>query len=134
MRRFCSGSGRLLSAATALATVMAGLAVVGVPAASATTTYGFVNMGDSLSSGEGTYNYQSGNTSTNVCHRSDQSYSNQYVGMSADSWSLTNIACSGAGTFDIYSTSNPNTGGNADAGEPPQDSALSSSTRLVTVS
>jgi lysophospholipase L1-like esterase len=126
--------GRALSAAAALATVAAGLAV-GAPRASAITSYSYVDMGDSLSSGEGTYNYISGtNTSGNVCHRSVQSYAAQYVQMSVDTWDLTNIACSGAGTYEIYATANPNAGGNPDAGEPSQDSALSASTRLVTIS
>jgi lysophospholipase L1-like esterase len=134
MKRIRPIIGRALIAATALATVSAGLSAV-VPSASAATSYNYVTMGDSLSSGEGTYNYLSGtNTTTNVCHRSSQSYAAQFASLSISDWSLTNVACSGAGTDEIPYVANPNTGGNADAGELAQDLALSSSTRLVTLS
>jgi len=134
MKHIRSIIGRVFTAATALATVSAGLFAV-VPSAPAATGYNYVTMGDSLSSGEGTYNYLSGtNTSTNVCHRSSQSYAAQFASLSISDWSLTNVACSGAGTNEILYPDNPNTGGNADAGELAQDLALSSSTRLVTLS
>jgi hypothetical protein len=134
MRRIRSARGRALAGLAALAAAFAGLIVV-APAASAATNV-YVNMGDSLSSGEGTYGtYLSGtNTSDNMCHRSPNSYSALYVASSHDSYSLKNVACSGAGVHEIYGTANPNTYGNPDAGEPPQDSALSASTRLVTIS
>ena len=64
-------------------------------------------MGDSLSSGEGTYPpYASGTDSpgTNVCHRSPSSYSAQYAGMSINSYSLVNVACSGAGADDLVAS------------------------------
>lgn len=136
MGRMSSAFSRAMCAATVLATVIAGLAV-GTPKASA-ATFTYVNMGDSLSSGEGTYNYVSGtNTPTNVCHRSSQSYATQYVGMSGTSWTMTNVACSGAGVNEIMNSSDPNTGGNRDAGESSQDTVLAtqgSSVRLITIS
>ena len=134
MRRIRSARGRALAGLAALAAAFAGLTAV-APAASAATN-AYVNMGDSLSSGEGTYGtYLSGtDTSANVCHRSPNSYSALYVASSHDSYSLKNVACSGAGVNEISSTADPNTGGNHDANEAPQDSALSDSTRLVTLS
>lgn len=119
---------------TALAA--AGALIAAVPSASAAASYGYVNMGDSLSSGEGTYApYLSGtDTSGNKCHRSPSSYSAQYAHSSINSYSLANVACSGAGASEIYSSANPNTAQIPDAGEAPQDHALSSSTRLVTIS
>lgn len=138
-----------VAATTVLAMVMAGLAAV-VPSASASathdisatrdsapaTTWNYVDMGDSLSSGEGTYDYYAGTNvaKKNVCHRSPKSYAAQFASLSINSWSLTNVACSGAGTAEIYSQSNTNTGGNPDQGEHPQENALSASTRLVTIS
>jgi lysophospholipase L1-like esterase len=121
--------------AVALAGAGAGM-VAAAPSASAASSAVYVNMGDSLSSGEGTYApYQSGtDTSTNKCHRSPNSYSAQYASRSVNSYSLTNVACSGAGVNEIYNSANPNTGGLPDSGEAPQDHALGSATRLVTVS
>ena len=134
MRRIRSARGRALAVLAALAAVFAG-PIAAAPAASAAGNV-YVNMGDSLSSGEGTYApYLSGtDISNNVCHRSPNSYSALYVASSHDSYGLTNVACSGAGVNEITSSASPNTGGNPDVGELPQDQALSASTRLVTVS
>lgn len=135
MRRIRAAWGRALVLAASLSAAVGGL-ITAAPVASAGTTVPYVNMGDSLSSGEGTYPpYLSGTaTSTNVCHRSPNSYSAQYAHISVNAYSVVNVACSGAGVNEIYSTANPNTGGNADAGEAAQDASLSSSTRLVTIS
>jgi hypothetical protein len=103
-----------------------------------TTTWAYVNLGDSFSSGEGTYAYQSGSdTSTDKCHRSDKSYSGQFASVSTR-WKgvTTNIACSGAVTYDL---GNPIAGANNEmnvpaAGEPAQLSKLNAGTGLVTFS
>jgi GDSL-like Lipase/Acylhydrolase family len=138
MKRIRSSLRGTLSAATALAIVMAGLAgfAAGAPrASSAITSYSYVAMGDSLSSGEGTGSYISPTDTpgTNMCHRSVLSFAAQYVQISADTWDLDNVACSGAGASQIYLASNPNTGLNPDP-DPAQDTDLNSSTNLVTVS
>jgi hypothetical protein len=116
----------------------AGLTAVAPPTASATTSYAYVNMGDSLSAGEGTYPpYQSGtnNAGTNMCHWSTvSSYSAGYVATSIIPYGLVNVACSGAGVDEIFGSDNPDTGAIPDAGESAQDSALSPATRLVTIS
>src|SRR5262249_32213818 len=100
----------------------------------------YVNLGDSFSSGEGSYTpppYQAGSdTPTDKCHRSDKSYSGQFAAMSAHWNQVTvNIACSGAVTNDIV---NPISSANNEmsipaAGEPAQISKLNSGTGLVTL-
>ena len=126
--------GRMLGAVAALSLALAGITVAAPPALAA-TTFQYVNMGDSMSAGEGTYTYSDDNTntSTNMCHRSPDAYSAQYASSSINSYTLRNVACSGAGTYEISNVRDPNTGLNRDAGEAPQDRALSSSTRLVTI-
>ena len=128
---------RKLAAAAALATAMAGVTTVMLPASpAAAASAGYVTMGDSLSSGEGTYGtYLSGSdTSANKCHRSPASYAAQYVQQnSVNSYQLTNVACSGAGVNEIIYFANPNTGGINDNNEVAQDLALTSSTKLVTL-
>ena len=89
------------------------------PSASADT---YVNIGDSISAGEGTYNpYLVGtDTSTNKCHRSAKSYAAQYVASSSRYHAVKNAGA--VNHMNIQS-----------AGEPEQVSALSSATSLVTV-
>lgn len=97
----------------------------------------YVNMGDSLSAGEGTQTYTTGtNTSDNQCHRSDNSYSGQYVrSYSTRYHSVNNVACSGAISGEFYYADTPVNSMNVpDAGELAQDTALNSSTTLVTAS
>lgn len=95
----------------------------------------YVNMGDSYSAGEGSFAYVQGtNTSTDMCHRSTQSYSGQYVASSIRFHSVTNVACAGAVIADL--TSAPGASNQMQIptqGEPAQISALNSSTRLVTL-
>jgi lysophospholipase L1-like esterase len=97
----------------------------------------YVNLGDSMSSGEGTQNYNLGNTnsSTNQCHRSTTSYSGQYTGgLSSIYHSVDNVACSGAVTNDFYyAPGNTNSMNVASQGENAQYLALSPATDLVTV-
>jgi hypothetical protein len=102
----------------------------------ANPTFQYVNLGDSLSAGEGTLSYTTGtNTSDNQCHRSDSSYSGQYVTMSGVYSAVNNVACSGAVSSEFYSPDTPvNSMGVPDAGEPAQQSALSNKTTLVTAS
>jgi lysophospholipase L1-like esterase len=138
MNRIRSAPGRVLALSAAVATFLgglAGLAAIAPPAAAA-TTFSYVNMGDSLSSGEGTYQpYDNGTDAiSNRCHRSPNSYSAQFVSMSINSYSRMNVACSGAGVYEIRGIDDPNTGGIRDNGEQPQDIALSSGTRLITIS
>jgi hypothetical protein len=100
------------------------------------TTPTYVNMGDSFSSGEGTYPpYLSGsNTSTDKCHRSGSSYSGQFAGRSGFWHSVINIACSGAVTNDIFNPpGTKNSMGILTQGEPAQNSVLNSKTGLVTI-
>jgi lysophospholipase L1-like esterase len=96
----------------------------------------YVNLGDSISAGEGALNYISGtnNPGTDMCHRSNSSYSAQYVGMSTLYTSVKNVACSGAVMADLSAAPGPvNGGGNATVGELAQLPALSPYTKLVTV-
>jgi lysophospholipase L1-like esterase len=119
--------------------------VVAAPNASAATTYKYVILGDSLSSGEGTYGVYDPSTArpgVNMCHQSSNAFGAQYAGIfqkdTGDSYNLWNFACSGAGTPDIYTDPNPNgnTAGIPDQGEQAQTQDLSalSDVRLVTVS
>jgi hypothetical protein len=105
------------------------------PACATTPTY--VNMGDSFSSGEGTYGiYDKGtdNPGINMCHRSSYSYSGQFTLRSSFWHSVTNIACSGATTNDIQNPPGAtNAMGIPTQGEPAQDSVLNNKTGLVTI-
>jgi hypothetical protein len=97
----------------------------------------YVNVGDSFSSGEGTFApYLTGTNypGTNMCHRSPNSYSGQYAANSTVHPAVKNVACSGADTDDL--TTRPgeaNSMGIATEGEPAQVSGLSAYTKLVTV-
>jgi lysophospholipase L1-like esterase len=102
------------------------------------TTQKYVNIGDSFSSGEGSYGtYQSGSdTSSNKCHRSDLSYSGRYAAQSTRWNVVTNVACSGAVTKEIDNAVAPaatNAMGTLAAGELAQLSAVDGTTTLVTV-
>lgn len=118
--------------------IVVALALTGVVATThagrAATAWNLVAMGDSITSGEGTYSYLSTtNTSTDMCHRSpNDSYAAQFVGISVNkaSWNLDNVACSGAGVNEIFYSVPTNTGGNPD-GELAQDLALNTSANLV---
>lgn len=98
--------------------------------------YHYVNLGDSLSSGEGTQNYTNETNSVgNQCHRSDSSYSGQYTNISTHYHMVDNVACSGAVIKEFYHAVTPVNSMNVpDAGELDQDLALGSGTTLVTVS
>jgi hypothetical protein len=106
-------------------------------AAACATTPTYVNMGDSFSSGEGTYGvYDQGtdNPGINMCHRSGYSYAGQFTLRSSFWQSVTNIACSGATTNDILSRPGAtNKMGIPTQGEPAQDSVLNAKTGLVTI-
>ena len=138
MRKRGSALGRTLGVAAALSLALFGLTTAVAPTqASAATTFQYVNMGDSLSAGEGTYTYGDGSTNkpgTNMCHRSPDAYSAKFAASSITSYALKNVACSGATTRELTGSFNPNASGIYDAGEAPQVQALSSATRLVTIS
>jgi lysophospholipase L1-like esterase len=80
-------------------------------------------MGDSYSSAAGVAPFQAG--SPPACSRSTQNYPSD-LAAALHPASFTDITCSGATTSDFF-TSQPNTG------NPPQLSALSRSTRFVTM-
>ena len=83
-------------------------------------------LGDSYSSGEGSYNYDI-TTGDPACHRSTDSYP-YYVAGQLPTLGLPNFgACSGAMTDDMYNI-NPNR-----VGEIPQFDRLSSDTKYVTI-
>jgi hypothetical protein len=96
----------------------------------------YVNLGDSLSSGEGTQDYTTPTSiPSNQCHRSNSSYAGQYLGMTSIYKSVDNVACSGAVTAEFYTARTPQNSMNvADVGEQAQDEALNSATDLVTLS
>lgn len=86
----------------------------------------YVAMGDSFSSGEGNEPFENGtDTSTDKCHRSTKAYPRllQYD-TSFDLGSTAFVACSGATTWNVLNGQN---------GEPPQVDALSSNTKVVTL-
>ena len=102
----------------------------------------YVALGDSYSSGEGTGNYYlSSNTTYNQCHRSPHSYA-ELLDASQHLGGIDFVACSGAITADLFSLNHE---GNHDGvvvapGRlrsgvlvPPQSSALSPSTKYVTL-
>jgi len=98
----------------------------------------YVAMGDSFSSGEGVSPFDSSTDvpsgpSKNLCHRSSDAYARQLDRDPAVSLQLVSFAaCSGAKTDQINGVWSPNDQKNAN--EPAQDTALSSSTDVVTVS
>jgi len=91
----------------------------------------YVAMGDSFSSGEGNAPFEAGtDTSSNKCHRSPQAYPRLLENNSSlDLGSTAFVACSGA------TTSNVLHGGSSDGawGENPQIDALSTTTKVVTI-
>lgn len=94
----------------------------------------YVALGDSYASGEGNAPYDPDTDSldrdfpnlTNLCHRSLQGSYPEYLADIED-LSLTNVTCSGAVTFDIYSRNQRN------FNEPPQVNAITSETDLITI-
>lgn len=102
-----------------------------------TTTPIFVNMGDSFSSGEGTFGPYDSPTNTpnvNMCHQSPNSYSGQYAAMSTVWNKVTNVACTGAVTEDIsVDPTSPNAMNIPDKGQKAQYKYLNSKVRLVTL-
>lgn len=83
----------------------------------------YVALGDSFSSGEGSFSYY---PEQNSCHRSPDSYSHylkEYIPFS----SMRLVACSGAVTDDLYSTSHNNPSVDA------QKNHLSENTEVVTL-
>lgn len=83
----------------------------------------YVALGDSYSSGEGTFNYD---PSSKGCHRSPQSYV-YHVASAKSLGAPLFAACSGAQTNDFYDT-NPN-----NLGESPQLTRLNGDTKYVTL-
>jgi hypothetical protein len=102
----------------------------GSQAAQASQMPAFVALGDSYSSGEGAPPFDSGtDTSTDKCHRSQNTYSRLYSSFFPTPWGQPDlVACSGALIADVASQNSAN------PSEPPQTTALSSATHLVTVS
>ncbi len=94
----------------------------------------YVAMGDSFSSGEGNQPFEVGSdTSSDKCHRSSQAYP-RLIGQDPDLHigRMDFVACSGAMTGDLFDQP---TGADPDGnwGEPPQLSALSEATQVVTI-
>lgn len=89
---------------------------------------GYVALGDSFSSGEGTGVYTGGtDTATNHCHRSPLAYPSLLKATTPHLGRLTFVACSGAVTADLYATSTVN------AGQGPQLDALRRRTKAVSL-
>ena len=89
---------------------------------------GYVAMGDSFSSGEGTGVYMAGtDTVDNTCHRSPLAYPPRLATESRRLRPLTFVACSGAATRDLYATNAAN------PSEGPQLDALKRRTRAVSL-
>lgn len=89
---------------------------------------GYVAMGDSYSSGEGTFVYRRAtDTASNRCHRSPLAYGPLLSHRKPSLRPFTFVACSGALTRDLYATNH------AYASEPAQLQALKRSTRTVTL-
>lgn len=88
----------------------------------------YVALGDSYSSGEGSGRYyRRTDTAANACHRSPLAYA-PLLDQSRRSLRLTDfVACSGATTHDLYA---PN---HSYAGEPAQLTALTTRTKVVTL-
>jgi len=85
-------------------------------------------MGDSYSSGEGTFVYLPGtDTATNQCHRSPLAYGPRLSARHRTLRPLTFVACSGATTRDLYAANS------SFVGERAQLAALRRSTRTVTL-
>ena len=86
---------------------------------------GYVAMGDSYSSGEGTGIYTRGtNSSTNQCHRSPLAYGPLISATTRNLGRFSFVACSSATTASLYV---------ANAGRAPQLDALRPRTKLVTL-
>lgn len=94
----------------------------------------YVGLGDSYSSGWGAGKYEDGTaTSTNTCRRSARAYAHVLHGDPYSPLRLDKfIACGGATAPRITSTW-PNTGDKLNLDEPAQLSAVTSSTRVVTL-
>ena len=89
---------------------------------------GYVAMGDSFSSGEGTGVYVPGtDTADNRCHRSPLAYPSLLSDDSRRLRPLSFVACSGAATRDLYATNAAN------PSEGPQLDALKRRTRAVSL-
>ena len=89
---------------------------------------GYVAMGDSFSSGEGTGVYDAEtNSDTNKCHRSPLAYGPLLHGSTSRVGPLSFVACSSAVTGDLYAASGDN------SGEGPQLDALGKRTKAVTL-
>ena len=89
---------------------------------------GYVAMGDSFSSGEGTGVYDaSSNNDGNNCHRSPLAYGPLLRAENTRLRPLSFVACSGATTQDFYKAST------TDLREGPQLGALKKNTRVVTL-
>lgn len=87
----------------------------------------YVAMGDSYSSGQGAFAYDGGTTTSNKCYRSANAYGRLLHLDPKSPFSLGGfVACGGAITSDIYATSTY-------PGVARQDTALTSHTRLVTI-
>jgi len=135
------------SAARAVATlvIMLGLVWVGVPQAAATGPHPgrdarhparYVAMGDSYSSGEGTFVYDDAtDTSTNRCHRSPLAAGPVLSRVDRHLRPLAFVACSGAQTRDLYAANHtyPTEGAQLVIDAAVQMHALSSRTRTVTL-
>ena len=92
----------------------------------------YVAMGDSFSSGESDSPFLDGtnNSGYDMCHRSSAAYPELLSGL-VSNLSLTDfVACSGASTTDITSSSSPN---NQKNNEPAQIDALDDRTKVVTL-
>jgi hypothetical protein len=117
-------------AALALAAVPVIVSVESASAAPAKSrpARGYVAMGDSFSSGEGTGVYdESSDTDGNACHRSPLAYGPLLKTTSSRLRPLSFVACSGATTRDFYKAST------SDLREGPQLDALKKNTRVVTL-
>ena len=85
-------------------------------------------LGDSYSAGEGAGPYDAGtDTSSNTCHRSANSWERVFAAATLpyQSGNWTHVACSGAVLNDYWYANSSN------AGEPPQNTALSPNTGLA---
>jgi len=128
---------RLIAAAmigltTALAgpgsTSVAAGAPAGSSAAAGARPRPYVAMGDSYSSGEGTFVYRRAtDTATSQCHRSPLAYAPLLRARTPRLRPLAFVACSGARTRDLYASNS------SYPGEPAQLQALTPATRRVSL-
>lgn len=131
-RRFVGGLAALsVSVIPLLGSTVPASAADGQASASASRARparGYVALGDSFSSGEGTGVYTAGTDSaTNHCHRSPLAYPRLLKASTPHLGRLTFVACSGAVTADLYAASTVN------AGEGPQLDALRGRTKAVSL-